>query len=259
MTDILSTLERNLITPPRYTGYLHCSTHLSEPLIHTIMDMNKFPRKEKTLGDFTRVFTGTLWHEKIEEWVSLKEYEVEVDVTDGLPDGWTGTADLIHEGKRLIDIKTVNNMYRDHPDKYIWQVSAYYHALMDMGYFLTGADILYIPLTGGAPVLRPLYPLPRGTVHARMQEIKAAVDNWTPNDPLPEHPGYEGKVRFLKTRSRHELDLTVPKWCNWCDFVGCPCQQMVAEGDQKCVAYLGTDGGYHGDKKYEKFFNIQEW
>jgi hypothetical protein len=194
-----------------------------------------------------RVTTGTLWHEKVysvldEEGV---EYQRDIDVTPGLPYGWTGSADLIYSND-LIDIKTttkdkiawLSNPKATPLPKYTWQVSAYYHGLSAMGYWLGGAYILYVPIDGGHCYLKPVDVIDRDKVWERM----ALVSDMVTQDSLPPHEGYNYKVTTVKSRKVHELYQIPPVYASWCKFKDCECQDM----EKKIVASLTFKGEYEG-------------
>ncbi len=251
--DILEILGIHIKGLPRDTGFLHCSTHLSDIDLHNVMDFYKFDRVEDTYGDYVRVTTGTLWHEYLGNVLSNRG-DLEIDVTNGLPSGWSGTADLIYDGY-LIDIKTTTKEkmnWLSHPkstplDKYIWQVSAYYHALENMGHWLKGAYILYIPIDGGEFLLKEVEVLPKQMVWDMMADKKHAVDTYAENGILPDHPGYSYKLTTVKSRKIHELYQIPPVYASWCKFKDCPCQGM----EKKIVASLTFKDVYDGDAVYE--------
>lgn len=250
--DILSILSKSLISEPRHTGSLHCSTHLTDLDIHNVMDYYQFPRKDVTVGDFTRLETGNLWHDRV-HGITAHYGAHEVIVDTGLPSGWKGTADLV-DGSTLYDFKTAKSdvvKYLPYPsstplEKYLWQISAYYHALSAMGYWITDTYILYIPIDGGEFVLKPVDVLTKKEVWDRMaqkQEVVLGYDGRT----LPAHPGYNYELKTVKSRKVHELYQVPPKYTEWCPFVDCPCQDMQKD----MVASLTFDDEFNGDKKYE--------
>lgn len=250
---MLDLLSKALISKPRHTGYLHCSTHLTDIDLHNILDYYEFPRKEPTVDDFTRVTTGTLWHDRVHE-ITGAYGEHEIEVTDGLPDGWTGTADLV-EDTTLWDYKTAKSdvikylSYNNSKplEKYIFQVSAYYHALSAMGYFLDTVNILYIPIDGGSFLIKPVQVLPKDVVWRQMEKKKSIVDAFKIDEVLPSHPGYNYELKTVKSRKVHELYQVPPKYTEWCSFIDCPCQGMT----KQVVASLYFDDTYEGNKKYE--------
>lgn len=249
--NLVELLSSELQQHPRHTGYLHCSTHLTDIDRHILMDYYEYPRKPTTYGDYTRVQTGTLWHDHLRGILDPTGDMMEVPVTTGLPKGWTGTADLLWYDT-LVDIKTTTKDkmgYLSLPnstpyEKYVWQISAYYHALENMGYFLTEASILYIPIDGGEFILKPVDILPKQMVWDRMLDVSSMIAEF--EGVLPAHPGYNYTLKTVKSRKVHELYQVPPYYAAWCPFVDCPCGSMT----KQIVASLSFSDEYEGDPKY---------
>lgn len=114
--------------------------------------------------------TGTMWHELIASAVTnnFRYVHTEIVVDSGLPAGWTGTADALvtdtlNSPFTLVDFKTtkgegIQYIEKDGAKKeHIMQISAYYHALADMGFSLAEeALVLYLPMNAvPRSVVRP--------------------------------------------------------------------------------------------------------
>ena len=142
----------------------------------------------------TRLMTGTMWHSFIGEMLvkSGAPYMQEVNVNPGLPEGWSGTADAVFwnadaRGFVLGDFKTIKGegmkwVLKDGAkEEHLWQLSAYWHALYNMGLpLVNGFAIWYLPQNDTTerdeliePVLMECDPLPRDLLWGVME------DRWT--------------------------------------------------------------------------------
>jgi hypothetical protein len=265
-------------------GMLHPSSHLLAPLRHVQLELAGAPKVESELLSDITLETGTMWHKRVEGMLLNRHVEVmvEVDLTKGLPGGWSGTADYVWRtpnGWVLGDLKTIKGegipFVVDSPkEDHIWQASAYYWALDNLGYNLADEFfILYlpkndIPRTPVAPVFHEWSPIPREEVWERMQDRKLLVDAYL--DGLPPNKGAyldadnriyltealadpaprEQKL-YRKTRSDDYEVKLVPHWTSrYCPFPDelCDCSQ---QGTTKIGEWRG--GGYWPRKGYEQY------
>lgn len=139
----------------------------------------------------TRLMTGTMWHRFLGDMLvgSGTAYMQEVNVTLGLPEGWSGTADAVFwdpecRGFVLGDFKTIKGegmkwVLKDGAkEEHIWQLSAYWHALYNMGLPLVqGFAVWYLPQNDTTerdeliePVLMECEPLPRDLLWGVMED-----------------------------------------------------------------------------------------
>ena len=179
-------------------GLLHAS-ELADPLRHVQLRMAGAPAKPKTFAEMVVLETGKMWHKRLAEAWDRKgvPFLREVEMHDGLPEGWGGHADFLvwdhaRRGFVLYDLKTTKSsglqyIHRDGAKKeHIWQVSTYWWALKRMGYpVLNRIGIIYLPkdedygIEGGVqPVLAVVKPLDEEKVLGRMTEMKSAVDDY---------------------------------------------------------------------------------
>lgn len=158
--DFAELIEEGLTLSKRKPdGLLHCSQDLDGSLRHAQLRLAGAPARPEPIASQIRLMTGTLWHRyvgEIFEQTQKVPVMLEVKVVDGLPKGWSGTADMItwdadHQAYVLRDVKTMraeaftytDGMKRDHR----LQLSAYYYALVNMGYpMVREFEVVYLPL-----------------------------------------------------------------------------------------------------------------
>lgn len=219
--DILPILEASLRHDDWGSdGLLHASTDLVGPLRHTMLRMAGAPAKPKTWVDLVTLETGTMFHKRFQDALEAARLPVmrEVRITEGLPEGWSGTADTLiwdadlrafvlydyktqrGEGMRYIEM---DGAKRDH----VWQSSAYWHALAELGYpIYNRVKIIYIPKNQPRdideplePIVTEVKPLPRDEVWEVMNARKAVVDDYLESltaldDPRWDDPAMEPHV-----------------------------------------------------------------
>jgi len=190
---------------------------------------------------------GTLWHEWFHSVLEKSgiEFKYELNLTEYLPDGWSGTADWLfwhprYEAWVLGDLKTTRGeaLFWINKDgaksDHIWQLSAYWYALERIGIPLVkGFGIMYWPMndTNDAvdimPTVQECMPLPRDEVYATMHAIKESVDNYRTvwaetgeyiNPALAPMPEREQKYYWNKQQGVFDVKL-VPIWYErFCEF-----------------------------------------
>lgn len=124
-----------------------------------MLDAANAPRKPKTIAEEITLKTGDMWHEWLTSQLASTGHPFmsEVRLSDFMPEGWGGRADWIifHPGYKawvLGDIKTVtgDGLFWVNKDgakeNHLWQLSAYWHACVEMGLpMLRGFFVLYWP------------------------------------------------------------------------------------------------------------------
>lgn len=248
-------------------GMLHPSSHLNNPLRHAQLDMAGAPERRNSLVSEITLMTGTMWH----EWIgaTLKRLGLpvmqEVNLTPWLPDGWSGTADLVvwHPERKawvLVDIKTTKGEgikwieSKGAKDDHVLQTSAYWYALKKMGLpLLKKVLVYYLPKNetrGGdtvMPVLVDFDPVPAKELgrlmKGRGKSITAYLESlsgvpgvqgdygyWL-TDKLAPVPEREQRLSFVRASGIHEVKL-VPHWsAAYCRFPDelCPCGALGTE------------------------------
>lgn len=216
---------------------------------------------------------GTLWHEwwhktLIERGVPFFH---ELKLTSFMPEGWSGTADWVfwhpeYQAFVLGDLKTAKGeaIYwinrNGAKTEHIWQLSAYYYALLAMGLpMVKGFGVMYWPMNDTSdgdlvlPTLQECDPLPEDVVLGRMVERFQACDKfwhgpWELDDLAPEIDR-EQKLLWNKTQGVFDVKL-VPHWstrfCDW-EAPYCNCRN---QGTTK-VGHYKLDEEYVPRKGYE--------
>lgn len=268
-------------------GMLHPSTHLSNPLRHAQLDMAGAPQERNPLVSEVTLMTGTMWH----EWIGgvLKRLGIpamlEVNLTPWLPEGWSGTADLVvwnpeRKAWVLVDLKTTKGesivwiQRRGAKDDHILQTSSYWHALRKMGLPLVKRVLVYyLPKNDDRgpnpvePVLVDFEPMDARTLGTLMtgrgKAITTYLDSLPDRAPEPDEYDYwltdalappqgrEQKLSFSRTSGMHEVKL-VPHWsAAYCPFPDelCPCSTF---GTEKIGAF-DQSGVWFPRKGYEHY------
>lgn len=168
-TDLL---RESLYTTRPPSGNLRPSSDLVGPLRHAMLRAAGAPEdKQEDLLSLVRMETGTMWHDHFETLMRNKQLPVmlEVRLNDYLPEGWSGRADWItwsdeYRAFVLGDLKTIKAegmgyIRRDGAkEAHVWQLSAYWYALRNMGLPLVKTlHVYYLPMSplGGTEVLLP--------------------------------------------------------------------------------------------------------
>lgn len=241
------------------------------------------------IGGF-RLLTGTLWHDHLHKVIASTgvPFMEEVNVTLGLPRGWSGRADWLFWNQEaaafeLKDLKTIRGeglryiLQDGAKEEHIWQGSAYYWGLETMGIPLTDKfSVCYIPMNNDYrnPLTAPyseqvIKPLPKQQVFQRMIDLRKDVDAYLaslPVDPVPSH-GQRKLTDYLtdaladplaRVQKRYKLkDGTtdvklVPHWltafCPYPDIL-CDCSN---QGTTK-IGHFDSKGEYHARKGFEQY------
>lgn len=159
-----------------------------------------------------------------------------------MPTGWSGTADWVfwhpeYEAFILGDLKTARgeSIYwinqRGAKEEHIWQLSAYYYALLQMGLpMVKGFGIMYWPMNdvegeNPIPTLEDCEPLAEDIVLGRMIERWLAAKPWIGCDWRPGvfdllAPEQEREQKLVWNKKMGVIDVKlVPHWstrfCDW--------------------------------------------
>ena len=144
---------------PFNDGKLHPSSDLVGSLRHSMLRAAGAPTIESKFTQNLTLWIGRQIHHMVGDSLEAKGVPVmrEVSVEPWLPDGWTGTADLVFydpakDGWVLADVKgqkgeSFRFLQQDGAkEEHIWQVSAYWWALYDMGLpMVDGFTMIYLP------------------------------------------------------------------------------------------------------------------
>lgn len=214
--------------------------------------------------------------------------EQEIDVTPGLPEGWSGTADGLfwdseRKGFLLRDYKTIKGegmrwVLKDGAkEEHLWQGSAYWHGLYVMGYPLVNEfEIFYLPQNDTAerdeliePVTIACTPLPVELVFGLMAERWQAcqvylkdlstytggrmkpdkLDGFLRGTLAPEQPRVQ-KVYWNAKQKVFDVKL-VPHWsAQFCPYPEELCGCSTA-GTNK-IGHYTLEGKYEPRKDYEE-------
>lgn len=140
-------------------GLLHPSGDLIGSLRHAQLTAAGAPTIESPIAAQMPLLIGTLIHTWLGQALEAEGIPVmrEVKLKQWLPEGWAGTADFLffdpsRDAWVLADLKTQKGesykFTRDTgaKDEHLWQVSAYWHALVDMGLeMVNGFGVIYLP------------------------------------------------------------------------------------------------------------------
>lgn len=217
---------------------------------------------------------GTLWH----EWwhatlIALGiPFFHELRLGPFMPEGWSGTADWVfwhpdYHAFVLGDLKTAKGeaIYwinsKGAKDEHIWQLSAYYYALLAMGLpMVKGFAIMYWPMNDTSdgdvvmPTLQECDPIPQDVVQARMEErwlsAKPFIGATDYLDMLADEQPREQKLFWSKPQGVFDVKL-IPHWsARFCDWKPPYCN-CSAQGTTK-VGHYTLDGEYIPRKGYEE-------
>jgi hypothetical protein len=250
---------------------LHASSDLTGSLRHVQLRLGNAPKKKRTAASSIRLAHGWLWHEWFHKTLISKgvPFFHELNLSNFMPTGWSGTADWVfwhpdYHAFILGDLKTAKgeSIYwinqRGAKEEHIWQLSAYYHALVQMGLPLVkGFGVMYWPMNdveGETPVptLEDCEPLTEDIVLGRMIErwlaAKPFLGEWSVDDLAPEQER-EQKLLWNKKMGVFDVKL-VPHWSTrFCDW-NAPYCNCSSQGVNK-IGQFDLEGCYHPRKGYE--------
>jgi hypothetical protein len=281
--DLTSLFKNRLQRPYTPSGELSVSRHLTGSLRHAMLDAIGAPKLPRTLTDSITLNTGDLWHDWMYATIDRLSwpYMKEVKLNAWLPDGWRGRADLViwhpeHQAFVLGDIKTTKGKSIFWINKvgakeaHIWQVSAYWHALVKMGLpMLEGVFVYYFPKDGDADVetlpavvdipIVPVREMKDEMVYRweRMKEYAGSLGEareWAHGDDLSYwltydlEPVQERQQKLVRNNKMGVVDLKlVPDWsARFCDFpdelCDCNTQTTTKIGHFKDGVYIPRKG-----------------
>lgn len=283
--DLTSLLRKRLAESRRPPdGKLHPSGDLLGSLRHAQLRLAGAPTIESQIVSDTRLMTGTMWHRFLGDMLvgSGAAYMQEVNVTPGLPEGWSGTADAVFwdpecRGFVLGDFKTIKGegmkwVLKDGAkEEHVWQLSAYWHALFDMGLpMVKGFAVWYLPQNNTTerdeliePVLMECEPIPRDLVFGVMEdrwtacqeylgEVTANINGGGPlflNDKLAPEMSRVQKLYWNGKQEVFDCKL-VPHWSSqFCPYPTelCSCSE---QGTTK-IGHYTLGGRYEPRKGFE--------
>ena len=266
---------------------LHPSVDLQGCLRRTCLDFAGAEQRTTSSTEEIRKVLGRQFHRWLQWRLEKMDLEVEneVKVKEGLPEGWSGSADTLLKVRStgetwLLDYKTVSSVQlymadlnagrktlsnKDNSfpsESYVWQLSAYFHALNRMGREVDRAMLIYVPIDtyydrGGRkhqfePRQIEIDPIPEDEVFSRMDLVSEVVGKWKKtwketgkavNYDLPEHIEPEQKLipkPSWKNPQRYELHQKLDWRCRYCPFFQTSCHPPV--DDEKLGEFHYEEG-----------------
>jgi hypothetical protein len=255
-------------------GKLHASTDLAGSLRHTQLRLADAPTNEREIAGEIRLQHGTLWHEWFHD--ALERAGVpffhELKLDEFMPTGWSGTADWVfyhpqYKAFVLGDLKTARGeaMYWIERNgakiEHVWQLSAYYYALLKMGLrMVKGFAVMYWPMNDASnldvvrPSVQECQPLPKEVV---LEEMKSRWESSSKyleifgrgtsarsaedfiNEYLAPPIAREQKLFWNKATKVFDLKL-VPHWTSrFCPYDDALCD-CSSQGTNKIGQYVFT-------------------
>ena len=223
---------------------------------------------------------GTIWHDWFHATLESNgvRHENEVDLTEWMPDGWAGTADWIfwhpdYEAWVLGDLKTTKGeaMYwlqrGGAKDIHIWQLSAYWHALVASGRpMVKGFGVMYWPMNDTSdnvevtPFVADCDPIPEDVILPVMQQRWRQTTSYiTAYEATKDYlnialcPEQERVQKLIWNKQQGVWDVKlVPHWsaafCDFPDYCDCSKQGTTKIGhwwvypDDAPIEYVYRDG-----------------
>lgn len=274
-------------------GLLHPSGDLIGSLRHSQLTAAGAPTIESPIAAHMPLLIGTLLHRWLGEQLEAEGIPVmrEVNLQHWLPEGWNGTADFLffdpeREAWVLADLKSSKGesykFIRDGgaKEEHLWQVSAYWHALVEMGFeMVNGFGVIYLPKNDTTDknervelLVQECEPLPRDEVWGRMEErwdaTRAYLDSlpwlddigdrtleeiWVTDELAPVQDRVQ-KMWWSAKTSTWDVKL-VPHWsADYCPFPNelCDCSE---QGTNKIGHWKVVEDElvYEPRKGYEEF------
>lgn len=221
---------------------------------------------------------GTLWHDWFHSILVKAQvpFMFEVKLDDVMPEGWSGTADWVFYNPNrnayvLGDLKTAKGeaLYwinsKGAKEEHIWQLSAYWHALVKQGWpMIKGFGIMYWPMNdaGGntpiEPIVQDCNPLPEDIVIGRMEERWALCKAYLHevektgelvNPALADEIEREQRISYDKNRGIFNVSL-YPHWSTaFCPYDPpyCACREQSVTK----IGHYSLEGEYSPRKGYE--------
>lgn len=250
--NIAGKLKQSLLEGNRKPdGLLHCSGLAHCEYSQIQQAMGEVNETEPDLIDLTVMYTGTMWHKVIQDNYGDTWVWKEQDVSDYMPEGWSGTIDGLilpdQTVRVLVDVKTMNGegmrYIKGVKPEHRWQVSAYYWAV-NRYIKMTWPDsniklhpqavIFYMPVSRAKDyVAEPIEiwfdPLPEDVVIAEMEKRATALQ-WYKD--TGENIGELMPMEITEKRSTggwKTIHMANNWWVNYCPAKDCPCAKRSAK------------------------------
>lgn len=284
--DLPALFQRELEKQKRPNdGKLHASSDLAGSLRHSQLRLADAPLNARAIASDIRMQHGTLWHEWFHDALERNgvPFFHEIKLDSYMPEGWSGTADWVfwhpdYKAFVLGDLKTARGeaMYwigRDGAKKeHIWQLSAYFYALLDMGFpMVKGFGIMYWPMNDTSdkelvlPTVQECDPLPREQVYSEMNtrwdKSQKYLGSLKRNSPVTTYltdslaPPMEREQKLFWNKGLKVFDVKLmPHWSSkFCPYPNelCDCSE---QGTNKIGHYMhitSNTWGYEARKGYE--------
>lgn len=239
-------------------GLLHPSGDLMGSLRHAQLTAAGAPTIESPIAGQMPLLIGTEIHKWLGAAFEAEGIPIlrEVKLAQWLPEGWSGTADFVvydpsKDAWVLADLKTSKGesykFIRDGgaKDEHIWQVSAYWHALVEMGLPMVNQfAVIYLPKNDTidknervSVVVAECKPLPREQVWEQMEARWAATAAYLGevdatgdflNDKLAAPQDRVQKLWWTAKTNQWDVKL-IPHWsADYCPFPNelCDCSEQ---------------------------------
>lgn len=220
-------------------GLLHPSGDLIGSLRHSQLTAAGAPTIESPIAAHMPLLIGTLLHRWLGEQLEAEGIPVmrEVNLRHWLPEGWNGTADFLffdpeREAWVLADLKSSKGesykFIRDGgaKEEHLWQVSAYWHALVEMGFeMVNGFGVIYLPKNDTTDknervelLVQECEPLPRDVVWGQMEErwdaTRAYLDSVRASVRAVDHGGghWDGVYEYINDELAPVQDRVQKMW-----------------------------------------------
>lgn len=261
-------------------GLLHASKHIWWPLRFSQLEFAGHPMGNPEFLDLVNMQTGTLWHKQVEEWLKKDKtrwWELvasEVDLTDYLPNGWTGTADWVFYDKEadhciLGDLKTIKPEAVQHlsgiKDDHLAQLSCYNFGLTKAGYTMAPElFVFYLPKNKiWTHDVKPqqLSSPPIDTIEIVMTTIKQRIDSYVGGSvPLASMPDPVYKYTYNKLMNVFD----VKSYPDWRESYTCPFDEKLCPRTPiKKVGHWNSDRKWvtkyteHKHRKYPRPTDVE--
>ena len=262
--DVIGTLYEALKEDKRpSSGLMRCASELIGPLRHAQLRLAGAPTIESELTQEIILKTGNMWHEYVGEVLLGRGVPVvrELNVTPWLPEGWGGIADYLffdpeYQAWVLADLKTQKGESFFYLEKegakieHIWQLSAYYHALVEAGFeVVEGFSVIYLPKNNTPrnkavePYIADCTPLPKEEVWEQMETRYTAVSRYL-NGEVELEPPQERLQSYWWNAKQGVFDVKlVPHWS--AEF--CPYPDDLCDCNTAGTTKIGQFKYYEGD------------
>lgn len=272
--NLVTLLEEELFSDDYVSsGNLRVSSDLLGSLRHAQLRLAGAPSRPNNIAQQIRLETGTMWHTRMTNAIVKRgvPFMQEVNCSPFLPDGWGGRADwLVYDteagGFVLTDLKTIKaegiRWIRSGgmKDEHLWQLSAYFHALVRAGIpMVNQVQCMYVPMGDTTddqviePILALAVPVGQEEVWERMEQraflTKAYIESLAPDgvrlsaSTVPESwiteflaPVQERIQKTFWVGAAQQWDLKlVPHWSS----MFCPYESDLCDCSEAGVTKIG--------------------